>query len=124
MDNAVLQAVLDLVQDRRNDDYFTNMTRLAATVAEAVVDPRLAICYTHRALQLWRSRLELTALELNDHLVPILDFAEVSRSANLTGKQLLKRAFSTRVHSGLLLGLWESILIWWFDFDYNATTYM
>jgi hypothetical protein len=122
MNDRILQNVLDAAQDPRNDDYFTNMTRLAATIAELVVDPTFCGCYAHRALQLWNSRMEPRALELDEDLVEIVHFSSNHRS--LTPKELLTRAFHTRIHSGFLKSLWESILIWWWDIDYNATTYM
>jgi hypothetical protein len=122
MNDGVLQSILDAVQDARNDDYFTNMTRLATTVAELIVDRTVSGCYAHRALQLWNSRLEPSALQLDEDLVEIIHFSSNHRP--LTPKQLLTRAFHTRVHSGFLKSLWESVLIWWWDIDYNATTYM
>jgi hypothetical protein len=131
MDGRVLQAILDLVENPDNDDYFTNMTRLAATVAELVVDPFFSSCYTHRALQLWNSLVEEEALDLDENMVEIIDFFDAknslsgtSASANFTSpKQLLKQAFHTRVYSGFFWRIWESVLIWWWDIDYNATTY-
>jgi hypothetical protein len=122
MNDEVLQRILNLVEDPRNDDYFTNMTRLAATVTELVVDPTFTSCYTHRALQLWNSRMEPKASQLDEYMVEIVDFSAKSRP--LTPKQLLTRAFHTRVYSGFLMSLWESALIWWWDIDYNATTYL
>lgn len=127
MDDGVLQTVLDIVQNPINEVYFANMTRLAATVAELVVDPTFSSCYTHRALQLWNSRMEPESLQLDENLVEIVDFSAhmpARKSTNDASKLLLKRAFHTRVHSGLFMSLWESILIWWWDIDYNATTYM
>jgi hypothetical protein len=132
MDDDVLQEIIDLVDWPDNDDYFTNMTRLAATVAELVVDPLFSSCYTHRALQFWNSRMEQEALDLDENMVEIIDFFDSTNSlsgtsalANYTSpKNLLTRAFHTRAYSGFFWGLWESALIWWWDNDYNATTYM
>jgi hypothetical protein len=64
MDEEVIEKVLNAVFDDTHMDLFTNMTRLANTVADRVAndDDLAAYCLASRAVELWRSLLEAGAI--------------------------------------------------------------
>jgi hypothetical protein len=93
MDEEVIEKVLNAVFDDTHMDLFTNMTRLANTVADRVAnDDDWPACFASRAVELWQSLLEAgtTNSSSNDNaqIDPLIDWNEFS---GLSHQEMLQK---------------------------------